>query len=323
MSTQEIRVSVCMVTYNQEQYIAECLDSLVNQQTNFEFEIVVGEDCSTDGTRAIVQKYVEKYPNLIIPLFYEENIGAIENIKKVYKKARGKYIAHLDGDDMALPDKLQKQFDLLEANPDCTICAHDVDLIDAKSKYINTKYKKIEKKLDRLSFIKEGVSFCHSSKMFVNPLSEDFWDKLLTNKDIIDYEIHLESLRYGKFIYLNEVLGQYRVLVGISINGEKVSNILLNAPDRIFKKLLLEYKTDKESNIIKKRYAISLLRLSLQVLMLEKDGYKFKQLVYQSIQIKFLSINQFLFFLGTISPNLILKLFIFRGYFKKLLSERK
>ena len=99
----DIKVSVCVVTYNQENYIAECLESLVNQVTNFRYEIIVGEDCSTDGTRAIVQRYVEKYPNLIVPLFYKNNIGAVENIKKVYKKAKGKYIAHMDGDDIALP----------------------------------------------------------------------------------------------------------------------------------------------------------------------------------------------------------------------------
>lgn len=323
MSTQEIRVSVCVVTYNQEQYIAECLDSLVNQQTNFEFEIVVGEDCSTDGTRAIVQKYVEKYPNLIIPLFYEENIGAIENIKKVYKKARGKYIAHLDGDDMALPDKLQKQFDLLEANPDCTICAHDVDLIDAKSKYINTKYKKIEKKLDRLSFIKHGISFCHSSKMFVNPLDECFWDNLLIDKKMIDYEIHLESLKFGNFIYLNEVLGQYRVFTGMSISSSRVSDILLNAPHRTFNKLLQEVENENESRIIKKRYALSLLRLSLQVLILEKDEEKFKKLVHNSIKIKFYSIEQLFFLIGTLIPKFTLLFFQTRLKIKYFFNSRK
>ena len=314
MSTQEIKVSVCVVTYNQEQYIAECLDSLVSQQTNFKFEIIVGDDCSTDNTKKIIQQYADQNPNLVIPLFHEKNIGAVGNIKQVYKKARGKYIAHIDGDDMALPNKLQKQFDLLEANPDCTICAHDVDLIDAKSKYINTTYKKIEKKLDRLSFIKHGISFCHSSKMFVNPLNEYFWDNLLIDKEMIDYEIHLESLRFGKFIYLNEVLGKYRILTGISVNGSKISNVLLTAPNRIFNNLLKDCETIKECNIIKKRYAMSLLRLSLQVLILENDSEKFKKLVYQSVSVKFYSFNQILFLLGTIKPNFLLKIFKLRQF---------
>ena len=70
----DIQVSVCVVTYNQENYIAECLESLVTQQTSFKFEIIVGEDCSTDTTRAIVQNYVEKYPEIIVPLFYENKM---------------------------------------------------------------------------------------------------------------------------------------------------------------------------------------------------------------------------------------------------------
>ena len=121
----DIQVSVCVVTYNQENYIAECLESLVNQVTNFRYEIIVGEDCSTDGTRAIVQRYVEKYPDLIVPLFYKENLGPVENLKQVYKKAKGKYIAHMDGDDVALPNKLQKQYNILEYYTECNVCSHD------------------------------------------------------------------------------------------------------------------------------------------------------------------------------------------------------
>lgn len=307
MSTQEIKVSVCVVTYNQEQFIAECLDSLVSQQTNFKFEIIIGEDCSTDNTKKIIQQYVDQYPNLIIPLFHEKNVGAIQNIKQVYKKAKGNYIVHMDGDDTALPSKLQKQFDILENNPDCTICGHDVNYIDVKSKYINTKENKINKKFDRLNFIKEGVSFCHSSKMFVNPSSENFWDKLLINKDMIDYEIHLESLKYGKFIYLNEVLGQYRILTGMSVSGAEISNILLGAPDRIFNQLLLEYTDLEHNEIIKKCYAKSLIRLAAQVGVHEDNPSKFKSLVFRSLKVKFYSILQLIFLIACLNPSFFIK----------------
>ena len=142
----DIQVSVCVVTYNQENYIAECLESLVTQQTSFKFEIIVGEDCSTDGTRAIVQQYVEQYPDLIVPLFYEENVGAVENVKRVYKAAKGKYIAHLDGDDMALPNKLQRQFNILEANPDCSICVHNMNAVDEDSQKMDRAFSLFEEK---------------------------------------------------------------------------------------------------------------------------------------------------------------------------------
>ena len=124
--TDDIKVSVCVVTYNQEKYIAECLDSLVSQETDFKFEIIVGEDCSTDGTRAIVQQYVDKYPDIVKPIFHKNNVGAVENIKQVYIAAKGRYIAHIDGDDMALPTKLQEQFNILEKNPQAIICSHNM-----------------------------------------------------------------------------------------------------------------------------------------------------------------------------------------------------
>lgn len=312
MILQEVQVSVCVVTYNQENYIVECLESLLSQKTNFRFEIIIGEDCSTDRTREIVQEYIDRYPNLITAIFHEKNVGAVGNIKQVYKKAKGKYIAHIDGDDKALPDKLQKQFDLLEANPDCTICAHDVNLIDTKSKYINTKYNKITNKLDRLNFIKYGVSFCHSSKMFVNPLSKIFWDNLLIDNEMIDYEIHLESLRFGNFIYLNEVLGQYRILTGMSIEGGKVSKTLLNAPDRIFTNLLLEYNDHTTKEIIKKCHASSLLRLAAQIGIYELNVNKFRNMTFSSLKVKFFSFKQLIFLIGCLCPTLFIKILKFR-----------
>ena len=84
----ELKVSVCVVTYNQENYIGECLESLVNQVTNFRYEIIVGEDCSTDGTRAIVQRYVEKYPDLIVPLFYKNNTIVIKPVNRLERSAK-------------------------------------------------------------------------------------------------------------------------------------------------------------------------------------------------------------------------------------------
>ena len=216
----DIKVSVCVVTYNQENYIAECLESLVNQVTNFRYEIIVGEDCSTDGTRAIVQRYVEKYPDLIVPLFYKENLGPVENIKQVYKKAKGKYIAHMDGDDLAMCDKLQKQFEALEENPDCVICGHNMVLIDSNSNDLSVKnnFDRNEEKIDWKKYIKKPSTFAHSSKFFLKEtLRRKLEDKTL-DKQTLDFELHLESLKFGDILYLEDKLGKYRQLAGISSN---------------------------------------------------------------------------------------------------------
>jgi glycosyltransferase involved in cell wall biosynthesis len=220
----DIQVSVCVVTYNQEKYIAECLESLVTQQTSFKFEIIVGEDCSTDGTRAIVQQYVEQYPDLVIPLFHENNVGAVENVKRVYKATKGKYIAHLDGDDMALPNKLQRQFDILEANPDCSICVHNMLAIDSEGNSIKRAFKCFpEKKYTLLDMYLINPFFIHSSKMFVNKIDE-YIDQL--NVNALDIEVHIEQAKQGNIYFLNVELGIYRQFVGVTYYDKLINPLI-------------------------------------------------------------------------------------------------
>lgn len=224
----DIKVSVCVVTYNQEKYIAECLDSLVSQETDFKFEIIVGEDCSTDSTRAIVQQYVDKYPNLIKPIFHKNNVGAVENIKQVYLAAQGKYIAHMDGDDMALPTKLQRQFEVLEGNSDCSICVHNMKAIDGDSKPTVEAFKIFkEKKYTLLDLYLINPFFIHSSKMFINEI-EKYIENLDSNA--LDIEVHIEQAKRGNIFFLNERLGCYRQFSGVTYNGGLINPLI---PERI------------------------------------------------------------------------------------------
>lgn len=226
--TNDIKVSVCVVTYNQEKYIAECLDSLVSQETDFKFEIIVGEDCSTDGTRAIVQQYVDKYPDIVKPIFHKNNVGAVENVKQVYIAAKGKYIAHMDGDDMALPSKLQKQFNILENNSDCAICVHNMNAIDSHSNTMNAAFKNFsERKYSLLDMYLINPFFIHSSKMFVNRI-EEYIDNLDVNA--LDTEVHIEQAKQGNIYFLQEKLGKYRQFVGVTYQKKLISPII---PERI------------------------------------------------------------------------------------------
>lgn len=121
----EILVSICSITYNQVHYIRQCLDGFLMQKTNFKFEIIIHDDCSTDGTTDIIREYAEKYPN-IVPII--QTVNQYQNGNKrilasfVYPKVRGKYIALCEGDDYWVdPLKLQKQVDFLESHPECTL----------------------------------------------------------------------------------------------------------------------------------------------------------------------------------------------------------
>lgn len=128
MNNEEILVSIRCETFNQEKYISNCLDGFVMQKTNFKYEIVVHDDASTDNTANIIREYEKKYPNLIRPIYEEENQYSKHDnsIRKLLdSEMRGKYIAICEGDDYWTdPLKLQKQIDFLENNPDYSMCFH-------------------------------------------------------------------------------------------------------------------------------------------------------------------------------------------------------
>jgi glycosyltransferase involved in cell wall biosynthesis len=121
------KVSVCMMTYNHERFIAQAIESVLEQKTSFDLELVIGEDCSTDGTRKIVAEYARKYPEKIKAMFRETNLGMTANGIQTLRECRGRYIALLEGDDYWTdPLKLQKQVDFLDVHPTCTACAATV-----------------------------------------------------------------------------------------------------------------------------------------------------------------------------------------------------
>ena len=128
-------VSICSTTYNLENYIGEAIESWLNQKTNFQFEIVICDDCSKDGTILTIEKYIEKYPYIIRLLTTDVNLGMMPNYIKSLKAARGKYIAVCDGDDYWIDtNKLQMQIDFLESNPDFVACLTNSYVIDEYTK---------------------------------------------------------------------------------------------------------------------------------------------------------------------------------------------
>jgi len=123
-------VSVSVVTYNHEPFIKRCLESILMQKTKFPYEIIIGEDCSTDDTRNIVLKYQEQYPEIIKVITSTENVGMRMNGKRVMENCRRKYIASCDGDDYWTdPLKLQKQVDFMVVNSQYSMCFHNAMII--------------------------------------------------------------------------------------------------------------------------------------------------------------------------------------------------
>lgn len=226
------KVSVCVVTFNQEKYIRKCLQSIIDQKTDFEFEVLVADDCSVDGTRALIAEYANKYPNIVKPIFHENNIGPLENFNFVHQQATGTYIAHIDGDDLWYPGKLQSQVNILDSNPAIAIAAHDmVEILengipDIKKRTLTT-FPELGSVYDLFRF---GCYFHNSSKMYRRTAS-------LTNSHafpVVDFYLHIEHSCSGSIYFSKTCFGAYRVHgQGIS-KDSKFKRVIREAYDRAY-----------------------------------------------------------------------------------------
>lgn len=213
----DILVSISTVTYNHEKYISECIESVINQCVNFKFEMVIGEDCSTDKTRNIIKKYERDYPEIIKPIYNKENLGkksgsntGRENYINVIKNCKGKYIVHLDGDDFFLPGKLQKQVDYMNSNPECSMSGHNVKVIyeDGRPSHLYTKTLPKVKSLGGL--IRHGTCILHTSMIFKRRYLDIDLFQRMHHSSHGDWLIHMIVSRNGKIGYLDKVLSTYR-----------------------------------------------------------------------------------------------------------------
>jgi len=124
-------VSVVVITYNHEQYIRQALDSILMQNVSFAFEILIGDDCSTDQTAEIIEEYQQRFPHIIKAILRSENIGATKNLYDLFLKCAGEYIAILDGDDFWTDkQKLKIQIDFLKNNESFIACTQRYSVVD-------------------------------------------------------------------------------------------------------------------------------------------------------------------------------------------------
>ena len=127
------KLSVCLITYNHRAFIVQALEGVLMQQCNFDWEVVIGDDCSNDGTTVIVEEYANKYPNRIRINRVGRNLGMTENWLHTIAACKGEYIALLEGDDYWTdPMKLQKQVTVLDNDPRYSFTCHDVETIYEK-----------------------------------------------------------------------------------------------------------------------------------------------------------------------------------------------
>ena len=198
-----------MITYNHVKYIERAIKGVVEQKCNFNFELIIGEDCSTDGTRNVITTHFKKYPQIIKPILQKENVGSHENFISIYKKAASDYIAICEGDDYWNdPLKLQKQVDFLEANADFVMCSHSVktiyeDGVVEKDPFVESM------EIATFEDILENHFIPSSSQVYRNGILKELpeWYKNVVSGDIT---IELLLAHYGKNFHINEVMGVKR-----------------------------------------------------------------------------------------------------------------
>lgn len=211
--SEEILVSVCCAVYNQVNFIRDTLDGFVMQKTNFRFEVLVNDDCSTDGTTDIIREYENKFPELIKPVYHNENQyskGISVNYVNNFSRVKGKYIALCEGDDYWIAsDKLQLQADYLESNLDCAIT-----YTDYKS-YDQTEEKFYDNLYDRDNFLHPSFRLHLIHTMYLAPCTWMFRTEALPQipDGCVDgtYCMMLEFLAKHKVAYLDKVTAVYRV----------------------------------------------------------------------------------------------------------------
>lgn len=233
--TDEIMVSVSCTAYNHEKYIRQCLDSLLMQKTDFKYEIIVHDDASTDNTANIIREYEKKYPNVVKPIYQTENkcSKGFKIINYIVPKMRGKYVAHCEGDDFWTdPYKLQKQFDIMEKNPDCSICVHKVLHVyengNATDRY-QPNFDLNECKINLEKYLDFGPShpFQTTSYFIRSNVKKDYAfnpPEFVGKFCVGDVPTILFALTKGNMYYLNEAMSCYRLFSKGSWSSKNFAN---------------------------------------------------------------------------------------------------
>lgn len=222
----EIMVSVSCLVYNHAKYLRKCLDGFVMQKTNFKFEVLIHDDASTDGSQEIIREYERKYPDIIKPIYQTENQYSKPGVSILwryqYTRIKGKYVAFCEGDDYWTdPNKLQIQFEIMERNPECSLCVHSVNCVSEEGNML--KEVMPSKKLttgiytseEWLSLFLKNSKLIHTTSFFVR--SEIISNCLNNIPEFIkispvgDKTIVLLCAAYGNIYYIARYMSVYRL----------------------------------------------------------------------------------------------------------------
>lgn len=209
-------VSIIVLTYNHEKYIRQALDSILMQNVDFRYEILIGDDASTDGTQDILREYKRNHPDLFVLYLREKNLGPTRNSYELLMAAKGKYIATCEGDDYWIdPEKLKIQVSFLEKHSEFIGCSHTCLVVDRNGN--KTRLQRLrwifsgkEMRLENFKgyFLPGQVSTIVRRNIYKT--EEDFSIFYKASANIGDRTTALVYLAKGKFFIFERIMGAYR-----------------------------------------------------------------------------------------------------------------
>lgn len=291
MESQIPLVAIWMVTYNHERFIKTAIESVINQKTNFQYKLFIGEDSSTDKTGKICEELKKEHPQKIELYRHSKNLGGSKNALFLYEKCfatKAKYIALLEGDDYWTdPYKLQKQVDFLEANSAYTLCFHKVKVLKKEGSLVDDFITNVPKEHETIEDLVSKGNYIHTPsvlfKNIIQKLPSEF-----SKTPVGDYFLYMLITQHGKIKYFQEVMAVYRYGVGIH-SSQKKDRILLNSA--ILYALLSSYfksiKKQQFAAIFEQKVSNALGKISKKItredynkVMINKD---IKEFIYEDL----------------------------------------
>ena len=211
-------VSIVCATYNHEKFIPDALNSILMQKTDFDFEVLIGEDCSTDNSRAVLKDFEARYPGKFQMFYRETNYGAAKNVLDLYQRTRGKYLISLETDDFWVdPNKLQKQVDFLESHPEFVSVAHPCIMVDENGECLGLRYPECRRREYRLREFRRGLFPGQTTTLLSRnfyrsdaPFANDFVTDPLYMKGPGDTRRNFMLVSNGRVACLPDVMSAYR-----------------------------------------------------------------------------------------------------------------
>lgn len=288
-SNCNILLSVEMITYKHEDYIKQAIEGVLLQETNFDFELIIADDCSPDDTAKVVEDIIKNHPKGYRIKYFRQarNIGMNANADFAMANCKGKYIAICEGDDYWTdPLKLQKQINFLETNLDFGLVHTDCEILNQSTQKIESSRKKIGVNEEHFKFLLRGdyvietLTTCFRKDLYLKYMEEI---QPSSKKWLMgDLPMWLYISQFSKIYYINEVTSVYRVLEE-SASQSKNINKLFDFEDSItdMKMFFLEKYAKNETGIKSRIHSFSLYRKLVANIALKGSSIQFLDLLFQ------------------------------------------